>query len=62
MNNLTLVFDPLEADPADLAQPNENSWEQATEVEVRTGAKSKFPCATAALYGPDLASLAKHWT
>src|ERR1700735_3940083 len=36
MNNLTIVFDPLKADPADLASQMKNAWEQATEVEVGT--------------------------
>jgi KipI family sensor histidine kinase inhibitor len=58
MNNLTLVFDPLQADSADLAQQMKNTWEQAAEVDVGT-AEIEIPVRYGGADGPDLASLAK---
>src|SRR5260370_7298847 len=58
MNNLTLVFDPLQADPSDLAQQMKTAWEQAAEVDVGT-AEIEIPVRYGGPNGPDLAPLAK---
>ena len=51
MNNLTLVFDPLQADPADLASKCKTRGSKRRK-SMWAPPKSKFPCATAALTAP----------
>ena len=59
MNNLTIVFDPLEADYETLAAQLETGWEavHATEME---SAEIEIPVRYGGTEGPDLAALAKH--
>ena len=59
MNNLTIVFDPLEADYETLAAQLETGWEavHATEME---SAEIEIPVRYGGVDGPDLAALAKH--
>ncbi|MDR5772824.1 5-oxoprolinase subunit PxpB [Caballeronia sp. LP006] len=59
MNNLTIVFDPLEADYEALAAQLEEGWEAATPSDTG-GAEIEIPVRYGGADGPDLSSLAKH--
>jgi 5-oxoprolinase (ATP-hydrolysing) subunit B len=59
MNNLTIVFDPLNADYEVLAQQLEAAWDSAAEVDVGT-AEIEIPVHYGGADGPDLKTLAKH--
>jgi len=59
MNNLTIVFDPLEADSATLAGALATAWESAE----RTAPASRcveIPVQYGGEFGPDLAEVARH--
>jgi KipI family sensor histidine kinase inhibitor len=58
MNNLTLVFDPLQLEQDDLALQLKNAWDEAAEVDVGT-AEIEIPVHYGGADGPDLAALAK---
>jgi 5-oxoprolinase (ATP-hydrolysing) subunit B len=57
MNNLTIVFDPLQADYETLAAALESGWEQANASSDVTGDEIEIPVT---YDGPDLAEIAKH--
>ncbi|AMM15209.1 allophanate hydrolase [Burkholderia sp. PAMC 28687] len=59
MNNLTLVFDPLQLEQTDLAQQLKSAWDEALEADVGT-TEIEIPVRYGGADGPDLASLAKH--
>ncbi len=56
MNNLTIVFDPLQADYETLAAQLEAAWDGACETDTG-GAQIEIPVT---YDGPDLADVAKH--
>lgn len=58
MNNLTLVFDPLHAEPPKLEQLLKRAWDEVTETDVGN-AEVEIPVHYGGAAGPDLASLAK---
>jgi 5-oxoprolinase (ATP-hydrolysing) subunit B len=57
MNNLTIVFDPLQADAAELAQQLETTWKLEVMADVGT-AQIEIPVHYGGADGPDLADLA----
>ena len=59
MNNLTIVFDPLEADYESLATQLETGWDAAQETDMQS-AEIEIPVRYGGADGPDLAALAKH--
>ena len=58
MNNLTLVFDPLQAGQADLERQLKDAWDAVSLVDVGT-AEIEIPVHYGGTDGPDLTSLAK---
>jgi KipI family sensor histidine kinase inhibitor len=58
MNNLTIVFDPLKADAAALAQQLETTWKLEVMADVGT-AQIEIPVHYGGADGPDLADLAQ---
>jgi KipI family sensor histidine kinase inhibitor len=59
MNNLTIVFDPLEADYEALAAQLESVWDAAEAVDMDS-AEIEIPVRYGGADGPDLAALAEH--
>jgi len=59
MNNLTIVFDPLEADYETLAAQLESGWD-AAETPDMDSAEIEIPVRYGGADGPDLAALAQH--
>src|ERR1700712_3294782 len=59
MNNLTLVFDPLQLEQTDLALQLKNAWDEALEADVGT-TEIEIPVRYGGADGPELASLAKN--
>ncbi|WP_062631907.1 5-oxoprolinase subunit PxpB [Caballeronia arationis] len=59
MNNLTIVFDPLEADYQSLAQQLDDGWDTVAVVESGA-AEIEIPVRYGGTDGPDLGTLAKH--
>ncbi|WCM19646.1 5-oxoprolinase subunit PxpB [Paraburkholderia bryophila] len=59
MNNLTLVFDPLEADPEALASQLQAAWDAAAEAPV-AGRDVEIPVQYGGEFGPDLQTVANH--
>jgi KipI family sensor histidine kinase inhibitor len=59
MNNLTLVFDPLNADPEALAKRLLSAWEAAVEAPGNSRT-IEIPVQYGGEHGPDLAVVAKH--
>jgi 5-oxoprolinase (ATP-hydrolysing) subunit B len=58
MNNLTLVFDPLQAASGELARLLAQAWEEAAQADVGS-ADVEIPVHYGGAAGPDLTSLAK---
>jgi KipI family sensor histidine kinase inhibitor len=58
MNNLTLVFDPLQAASGELARSLAQAWEEAAQADVGS-ADVEIPVHYGGAAGPDLTSLAK---
>jgi 5-oxoprolinase (ATP-hydrolysing) subunit B len=58
MNNLTLVFDPLQLEQNDLAEQLKSAWDEASEADMGT-AEIEIPVHYGGVDGPDLATLAK---
>jgi 5-oxoprolinase (ATP-hydrolysing) subunit B len=58
MNNVTIVFDPLQADAGTLGEQLASAWEQASPAEVGT-AQIDISVHYGGAAGPDLAALAK---
>ena len=59
MNNLTIVFDPLEADYEALAAQLESGWDAAEAADMDS-AEIEIPVRYGGADGPDLAALAEH--
>jgi 5-oxoprolinase (ATP-hydrolysing) subunit B len=59
MNNLTIVFDPLEADAAALASRLEAAWDKAGD-ERGPGREVEIPVQYGGEFGPDLDVVARH--
>jgi KipI family sensor histidine kinase inhibitor len=59
MNNLTLVFDPLEADREALAKQLQAAWNAAGEVPA-LGREVEIPVQYGGEFGPDLQAVASH--
>ncbi|MEM5384767.1 5-oxoprolinase subunit PxpB [Paraburkholderia phymatum] len=59
MNNLTVIFDPLEADPDDLASKLKAAWEGAS-AAPDAGRDVEIPVQYGGEYGPDLRAVADH--
>lgn len=59
MNNLTIVFDPLEADVAALANLLQTAWD-ATGDAPATGREVEIPVQYGGEFGPDLQVVASH--
>ena len=59
MNNLTIVFDPLDADYESLAAQLEAGWNAAGSADA-PGSTIEIPVRYGGEDGPDLAELAKH--
>ncbi|WP_322104867.1 5-oxoprolinase subunit PxpB [Paraburkholderia sp. J41] len=59
MNNLTITFDPLEADRAALAAALEDAWRRAGDAP-ETGREVEIPVVYGGEDGPDLAVVAEH--
>ncbi|HEY2000045.1 5-oxoprolinase subunit PxpB [Paraburkholderia sp.] len=59
MNNLTIMFDPLEADRAALAQQLQAAWDAAGEAPA-AGREVHIPVQYGGAFGPDLAAVADH--
>lgn len=59
MNNLTLVFDPLQTEQTALALQLKTAWDEALEADVGT-TEIEIPVRYGGTDGPDLAALAKH--
>jgi len=59
MNNLTLVFDPLQTEQTALALTLKTAWDEALEADVGT-TEIEIPVRYGGTDGPDLAALAKH--
>lgn len=60
MNNLTIVFDPLEADYETLAAQLESGWDAAAQTIDADTAEIEIPVRYGGDGGPDLAALAQH--
>jgi KipI family sensor histidine kinase inhibitor len=58
MNNVTIVFDPLQADSAALAQQLETTWKLEVTADVGT-TEIEIPVHYGGVDGPDLADLAQ---
>jgi KipI family sensor histidine kinase inhibitor len=59
MNNLTLVFDPLEADREALADRLQQAWDAAGQAPT-AGRDVDIPVQYGGEFGPDLAAVANH--
>ncbi|QGZ62622.1 5-oxoprolinase subunit PxpB [Paraburkholderia acidisoli] len=59
MNNLTITFDPLAADPAALAAALKEAWRDAAEAS-EAGREVEIPVSYGGEHGPDLAVVAGH--
>jgi 5-oxoprolinase (ATP-hydrolysing) subunit B len=59
MNNLTIVFDPLEADYESLAGQLDSGWDTVAETDAAT-MEIEIPVHYGGADGPDLAALARH--
>jgi 5-oxoprolinase (ATP-hydrolysing) subunit B len=59
MNNLTLVFDPLEADREALAEQLRAAWDAADDVPAQAR-EIEIPVHYGGAFGPDLDALAAH--
>ncbi|SPB14034.1 allophanate hydrolase subunit 1 [Caballeronia novacaledonica] len=59
MNNLTIVFDPLEADYETLAAELDSGWDAAEPTDMDS-AEIEIPVRYGGADGPDLAALAQH--
>jgi len=59
MNNLTLVFDPLEAEPAALSSRLKQTWDSAAQIAA-VGRDVEIPVHYGGEFGPDLAAVADH--
>jgi KipI family sensor histidine kinase inhibitor len=59
MNNLTLVIDPLEADPGALADNLRAAWDAAFDAPA-AGREVEIPVRYGGEFGPDLDVVAKH--
>lgn len=60
MNNLTIVFDPLQADYETLAAQLDAAWDRAESAADSPGTEIDIPVRYGGEFGPDLAALAKH--
>lgn len=58
MNNLTIVFDPLRADPPAMARQLEQAWTAAAKSRARTGKTVDIPVRYGGTHGPDLQHVA----
>ena len=59
MNNLTVIFDPLEADPDDLTVRLKAAWEQPGSAQD-LGREVEIPVQYGGEFGPDLKTVADH--
>ncbi|MDE1181183.1 5-oxoprolinase subunit PxpB [Paraburkholderia sp.] len=59
MNNLTITFDPLEADPADLTERLRAAWDAGGKAST-PGREIEIPVQYGGEAGPDLHDVAKH--
>ena len=59
MNNLTLVFDPLEADAAALASQLQAAWDKSGDMPG-IGREVEIPVQYGGEFGPDLEVVARH--
>ncbi len=59
MNNLTIVFDPLQADYQSLAEQLDSGWDTVAETDAAT-MEIEIPVHYGGADGPDLAALARH--
>ncbi|RFU43718.1 5-oxoprolinase subunit PxpB [Paraburkholderia sp. DHOC27] len=59
MNNLTIVFDPLEADPAALTNQLQAAWDKPGGKEA-PGRVVEIPVQYGGEFGPDLEAVARH--
>ncbi|BCF98721.1 hypothetical protein PPGU19_032900 [Paraburkholderia sp. PGU19] len=59
MNNLTVIFDPLEADPDDLTARLKAAWEQPG-IAQDLGREVEIPVQYGGEFGPDLKTVADH--
>jgi KipI family sensor histidine kinase inhibitor len=59
MNNLTLVFDPLEADSEALAGQLQKAWDAAAKAPLG-GREVEIPVQYGGEFGPDLRDVARH--
>lgn len=59
MNNLTVIFDPLEADPDDLMARLKAAWDTASAASAE-GREVEIPVQYGGEYGPDLKAVADH--
>ena len=59
MNNLTIVFDPLEADSAALANLLQTAWDATADALVG-GREVEIPVQYGGEFGPDLQAVASH--
>ena len=59
MNNLTILFDPLAADPQQLEERLQEAWDTAA-VSQKTGRKIDIPVVYGGDSGPDLEEVARH--
>lgn len=59
MNNLTIVFDPLEADSASLATQLHAAWDAASDAHA-AGREVEIPVQYGGEFGPDLTAVASH--
>ncbi|WP_159565192.1 5-oxoprolinase subunit PxpB [Budvicia diplopodorum] len=58
MNNVTLLFDPLQADIRQLTGKLQNAWDEAAAVQ-QLGREIEIPVSYGGDYGPDLADVAR---
>src|SRR6516164_6869220 len=59
MNNLTVIFDPLAADPDDLSARLQALWNAASAAPAE-GREVEIPVQYGGEYGPDLRAVADH--
>ncbi|BEU22962.1 5-oxoprolinase subunit PxpB [Paraburkholderia sp. 22B1P] len=59
MNNLTVIFDPLEADPDDLTARLKAAWERPGSAQA-LGREVEIPVQYGGEFGPDLKTVADH--
>jgi KipI family sensor histidine kinase inhibitor len=60
MNNLTIVFDPLEADSAALASQLQAAWDAGGGAAAVGGREVEIPVQYGGEFGPDLQAVASH--